>query len=184
MENPDLREQDHRNPAAFALADVGPQLLENGFDITPRNISARRAGKDQFECALVSPFHGRDGTAVRYQAERAAGMARATIRGAREGALTMLLFHWATCTSLSRLAKGALMTVIVNIRQAKSQLSKLLARAQAGEDVIIARAGKPWARLVPIRDRDHAPRRPGIATGAVTDAFFEPLADRDLDAWT
>lgn len=70
------------------------------------------------------------------------------------------------------------MTITVNIHQAKTQLSKLLARAQAGEEVVIAKSGKPWAKLVPIRD--NAPRRPGIAKGSVTDAFFEPLPDDEL----
>jgi prevent-host-death family protein len=41
---------------------------------------------------------------------------------------------------------------IMNIREAKSQLSKLVERALEGEDVIIARAGKPMVRLVPVRD--------------------------------
>jgi prevent-host-death family protein len=40
----------------------------------------------------------------------------------------------------------------VNIHQAKSQLSRLLQRVAAGEEIIIARAGKPVAKLVPIRD--------------------------------
>lgn len=73
------------------------------------------------------------------------------------------------------------MTITVNIHQAKTQLSKLLARAQAGEEVVIAKSGKPWAKLVPISD--NAPRRPGIARGAVTDAFFEPLPDEELARW-
>lgn len=76
MENPDIPEQDHRNPAAFALADVGPQRQEQGFDISPRNISARRAGEDQSECALVSPLHACDGTAMRYRREGGAGSGR------------------------------------------------------------------------------------------------------------
>jgi prevent-host-death family protein len=41
---------------------------------------------------------------------------------------------------------------ILNIREAKSQLSKLVERALEGEDVIIARAGKPMVRLVSVRD--------------------------------
>lgn len=40
--------------------------------------------------------------------------------------------------------------MIVNIRAAKTQLSKLIARAEAGEEVIIARAGKPAVRLTPL----------------------------------
>ncbi len=59
------------------------------------------------------------------------------------------------------------MTITVNIHQAKTQLSKLLARAQAGEEVVIAKSGKPWAKLVPIRD--HAPPgyRQGFSDGCV-----------------
>lgn len=73
------------------------------------------------------------------------------------------------------------MTVTVNIHQAEAQLSKLLAKARPGEGEIIAESGKPWAKLVPIRD--DAARCPGIATGAVTDAFLEPLPEEELDAW-
>lgn len=39
--------------------------------------------------------------------------------------------------------------MIVNVHQAKSQLSKLMEQAEAGEEVVIARAGKPAVRLVP-----------------------------------
>lgn len=39
----------------------------------------------------------------------------------------------------------------VNVHQAKTQLSRLLHRVEAGEEVIIARAGKPIARLVPVQ---------------------------------
>ena len=38
----------------------------------------------------------------------------------------------------------------VNVHQAKTQLSKLLARVSAGEEIVIARAGKPVAKLVPV----------------------------------
>jgi prevent-host-death family protein len=55
---------------------------------------------------------------------------------------------------------------IMNIREAKSQLSKLVERALEGEDVIIARAGKPMVRLVPVRD-DGTPRRGGQWRGKV-----------------
>lgn len=46
----------------------------------------------------------------------------------------------------------------VNIHEAKSQLSRLLARALAGEEIIIAKAGRPVARLVPIA----APKAPRV----------------------
>ncbi|HQU44320.1 MAG TPA: type II toxin-antitoxin system prevent-host-death family antitoxin [Pirellulales bacterium] len=42
---------------------------------------------------------------------------------------------------------------IVNIHEAKSQLSKLIERAEAGEEIMIARAGKPVAKLVAYRDQ-------------------------------
>jgi prevent-host-death family protein len=48
-------------------------------------------------------------------------------------------------------APGAAMTDIVNIYDAKTNLSKLVDRAAAGEEIVIAKAGKPKAKLVPYR---------------------------------
>jgi prevent-host-death family protein len=45
----------------------------------------------------------------------------------------------------------------VNVHDAKTHFSKLLARVKRGQEVLIARAGKPVARLVPYRSRDRAP---------------------------
>ncbi len=70
---------------------------------------------------------------------------------------------------------------IVNVHDAKTHFSKLLARAHTGEEIIIGKAGKPYAKLVPL-----APVReriPGIAKGAVTDLFFEALPEDELQAW-
>ncbi|HEY9899936.1 MAG TPA: type II toxin-antitoxin system prevent-host-death family antitoxin [Pantanalinema sp.] len=50
---------------------------------------------------------------------------------------------------------------VVNVHQAKTHLSRLLERAEAGEDVLIARAGKPVARLVPFR-AEQPSRVPGL----------------------
>lgn len=69
----------------------------------------------------------------------------------------------------------------VNIHEAKTHLSKLLDRMLTGEEIIIARAGKPLARLLPVEER--LPRVPGIARGKLTDAFFEPLPEDELQAW-
>ena len=69
----------------------------------------------------------------------------------------------------------------VNVHHAKTHLSRLLERAAAGEEIVIARAGQPVARLVPISPVE--PRRPGLAKGRLTDAFFEPLPPDELDAW-
>lgn len=76
------------------------------------------------------------------------------------------------------------MATTVNVHQAKTQFSKLLADAEAGEDVIIARAGKPVARLVPLAAPEPK-RRPGRLAGkvALTDAFFEPLPEDELRRW-
>jgi len=69
-------------------------------------------------------------------------------------------------------------TVIVNMHQAKTELSRLVGQALAGEEVIIARAGMPVVRLTPIRQE----RIPGLARGAVRLAadFDDPLPEEIL----
>jgi prevent-host-death family protein len=54
----------------------------------------------------------------------------------------------------------------VNVYEAKTQLSKLIDRAVAGEEVVISRAGKPMVRLVPVAARP-ARRTPGSARGQI-----------------
>lgn len=73
------------------------------------------------------------------------------------------------------------MTTIVNVHEAKTHLSRLLDRAQQGEEIILSKAGKPYARLVPYEE--HAVRKPGLAKGRVTELFFEPLPDEELESW-
>jgi prevent-host-death family protein len=70
---------------------------------------------------------------------------------------------------------------IVNVHEAKTHFSKLLARVHTGEEIIIGRAGKPYAKLVPLSPVKE--RIPGIAKGTVTDLFFEPLPEDVLKAW-
>ncbi|MCY4589692.1 MAG: type II toxin-antitoxin system prevent-host-death family antitoxin [Alphaproteobacteria bacterium] len=72
---------------------------------------------------------------------------------------------------------------IVNVHQAKTGLSRLLARVEAGEDVVIARRGEPVARLVACKAR--VKRQPDILKGklVVPDAFFDPLPEEELAAW-
>ncbi len=70
---------------------------------------------------------------------------------------------------------------IVNVHEAKTHFSRLLDRAHAGEEIVIGKAGKPYAKLVPLTPA--TPRTPGIAKGSVTDAFFEPLPEDELQAW-
>lgn len=66
---------------------------------------------------------------------------------------------------------------LVNIYDAKTHLSALVEAAAAGEEIVIARAGKPRAKLVPIRPAVR--RRPGRAKGAIwiADDFDAPLPD-------
>jgi prevent-host-death family protein len=67
----------------------------------------------------------------------------------------------------------------VNVHEAKSNLSKLIVRAEAGEEVIIARAGRPAVRLVPVHALKHKLYSPGALKGRLTvpDDFLEPDAD-------
>ncbi|GDX81759.1 hypothetical protein LBMAG42_35700 [Deltaproteobacteria bacterium] len=70
------------------------------------------------------------------------------------------------------------MSIQVNVLEAKTQLSRLLDRAEAGEDVIIARAGRPVARLVRIgAGAPDAPRVLGSLQGKgwIADDFDAPL---------
>lgn len=71
---------------------------------------------------------------------------------------------------------------IVNVHEAKSTLSRLLEDARAGEEIILAKAGKPYARLMPLA-KQQIKRRPGTLPGRVSDAFFEPLDESELAAW-
>jgi len=76
------------------------------------------------------------------------------------------------------------MATKVNTHEAKTQLSKLLARVQAGEEIVIARAGTPVARLVPIQSHV-GNRQPGTAMGRVemTDDFDAPLPEELLNTF-
>lgn len=72
---------------------------------------------------------------------------------------------------------------VVNVHEAKTHFSKLLKRAHEGEEIVLSKAGKPYAKLVPI---EAAPKRrePGGLEGWVLpDSFFDPLPDDELDAW-
>ncbi|HJT76257.1 MAG TPA: type II toxin-antitoxin system Phd/YefM family antitoxin [Gemmataceae bacterium] len=69
---------------------------------------------------------------------------------------------------------------LVNIHQAKSQLSRLLDQVAAGEEVVIARHGKPVARLAPMQE-ELPPRQPGALKGKiwVAENFDDP--DEELE---
>ncbi|MCY4661588.1 MAG: type II toxin-antitoxin system prevent-host-death family antitoxin [Acidobacteria bacterium] len=72
---------------------------------------------------------------------------------------------------------------VVNVHEAKTQLSRLLAQVEAGEEVVIARRGTPVARLVACRPM--AKRQPDVLKGrtALTDAFVDPLPEDELKLW-
>ena len=74
------------------------------------------------------------------------------------------------------------MSAMVNVHDAKTHFSKLLDRAHAGEEIMLSKSGKPYARLVPLEMRK-TPRTPGGLSGRLTDAFFEPLPEEELAAW-
>lgn len=74
------------------------------------------------------------------------------------------------------------MTAVVNVHDAKTHFSRLLERAHAGEEIVLAKAGKAYARLVPLKEPT-SQRRPGRLKGHLGAEFFEPLPDQDLALW-
>jgi prevent-host-death family protein len=73
---------------------------------------------------------------------------------------------------------------VLNLYEAKTALSQLVDRAAAGEEIIIAKAGRPLAKLVPF-DRPGRRRTPGGWAGKarIADDFDAPLPDQLLDAF-
>jgi prevent-host-death family protein len=70
----------------------------------------------------------------------------------------------------------------VSIHAAKTHLSRLIARAEAGEEIVIARGRKPVVKLVPIAPKK---RVPGSMRGKISigPEFFEPLPPEELEPW-
>jgi prevent-host-death family protein len=71
----------------------------------------------------------------------------------------------------------------VNIHEAKTQLSRYVERAAQGEEIIIARTGKPVARLVALAPRDNEPRPLGLGAGRfhIPDDF-DALGQADIES--
>ncbi|GIW41452.1 MAG: antitoxin [Candidatus Binatia bacterium] len=71
----------------------------------------------------------------------------------------------------------------VNVHEAKTHLSKLLRRVAAGEEIVISRAGKPVAKLVPVGEG--RPRRFGMDRGlfVVPEDFDAPLPEDLLESF-
>ena len=73
--------------------------------------------------------------------------------------------------------------MVINVYDAKTRLSELLERTSRGEEFVLARAGRPMARLIPYR-AERAPRVPGRLAGSVTMASnFDITPDEVLDAF-
>lgn len=80
-------------------------------------------------------------------------------------------------------------TCTVNIQEAKNNLSKLLARANAGEEIIICKAGKPYAKLIAIERSSQ--RELGFLRDNFTDeeleamdkALMQPLSEEEQGLW-
>lgn len=72
---------------------------------------------------------------------------------------------------------------IVSVLAAKTHLSKLLARVEAGETITIARGKVPVAKLVPVTAKGK--REFGAMRGkfAIGPEFFDPLPDDELEEW-
>lgn len=71
---------------------------------------------------------------------------------------------------------------VTNIHDAKTHLSKLVERVSAGEEIIIGKAGKPVARLIPYKEPKAAKRKPGAWKGKVWISPDFDKADREIEA--
>jgi prevent-host-death family protein len=72
------------------------------------------------------------------------------------------------------------MSEVINMHEAKTTLSRLVARALAGEDVVIGRNGTPLVRLVPV-PRQAGPRIPGRLKGQIWISPDFELTDEEID---
>lgn len=81
------------------------------------------------------------------------------------------------------LAKGTVMA-ISTIHEAKTNLSRLIERAERGEEILIARGKQPVVRLTPLK-KPGKKRKLGLHRGEfmVGAEFFEPLPPEELDGW-
>ena len=69
----------------------------------------------------------------------------------------------------------------VNIHEAKTHLSRLIERVQAGEEIIIAKAGRPAARLVPIKAERRRVKIGGLKSAPVPDDF-DTMFEKEIEA--
>jgi prevent-host-death family protein len=73
----------------------------------------------------------------------------------------------------------------LNIHEAKTHLSKYLARVKRGETILLCKRNVPIAEIRPIKAENHQPRPIGLDKGRLTvpKSFFDPLPDWMLDAF-
>ncbi len=69
------------------------------------------------------------------------------------------------------------------IHVAKTNLSKLIARAEAGEEIVLARGKQPAVRLVPVTPKPKRMFGRLKGKGSVGPEFFEPLSEEELKLW-
>lgn len=70
---------------------------------------------------------------------------------------------------------------VVNVHYAKTNLSKILDEVKAGEDFILAKMGKPYARLSPLQSPKKVPM--GFLKGEIGEEIFDPLPEEELAEW-
>lgn len=71
----------------------------------------------------------------------------------------------------------------VNVHEAKTQFSRLIEQAHAGQEIIVAKAGVPYARLMPL-EPGQTGRAPGRLRGQIqTEGIMDALPEAELDAW-
>ena len=70
----------------------------------------------------------------------------------------------------------------VNIHEAKTHLSRLIERVQAGEEIVIAKAGRPAARLVPVEDARKPVRIGGLKSRIAVPDDFNTMFEREIAA--
>ncbi len=71
---------------------------------------------------------------------------------------------------------------MVNVHEAKTHLSRLLDEVHAGKEIILAKGGRPYARLLPL-EAQASGRQPGRLKGALEDSFFAPLPESEIHVW-
>lgn len=74
---------------------------------------------------------------------------------------------------------------VYTVHEAKTNLSKLIERAERGEEVIIARGDKPVVRLTPTEEKPKPKRQPGAFKGQIHihESYYDPMTEEELMLW-